>query len=500
VSISSSILHVEVSYVTPTREPGSQVPQEGALRRLSSASIGAKLTLRYTLAVSVTVTAVAIFVYLQVAHRINREARLLLELQAQELAHDFEAQAAEVGLDEAVAWMTTRAERLVKSSDPGLRLGIELVSRDGARLCAAGSLAEKAPPVSQAVLDGRRASLLRAVNVGEVRPHLSMAVGLSTGALQLTIDTERYAQNVRHVRDVLLWSLPVVLLATAGIGWLLARGSLRPISQITQTARRISAANLQETVPESGSGDELDRLAATLNDMLRRLSESLDGMRRFNANAAHQLRTPLTALSSELEVTLDRGRSSDEYQRVLEDALERVRQLAQGVDAMLRLSRVEAGLEPQGRGRVRLAGVLETVCEFFEPLAEDRRVKLEAAELPGDEVTGDASWLHELFSNLIANALQHTPPGGRVRLSCAPRGQDVVVVVCDTGAGMDAAAARGALDRFTRAPGATSGFGLGLPIASEIARAHGGSLVLQSEPGKGTTVEVRLPRSPEAPE
>jgi heavy metal sensor kinase len=468
------------------------------LRRVTALSIGAKLTLRYTVAVSITVTAVAAFVYAQVAHRINREARLLLELQAQELAQDFETQVGEGSFEAAVAWMGKRMERTVRRVDPSLRLGIELVSADGTRLGAAGSLREEAPPISQAVLDGRRKHLLRAVNVGESRPHLSMAVRVTGGAIQLTIDTERYASNVRHIRDVFLWSLPAVLFATALIGWFLARGSLRPISEMTATARRISAANLGERVPESGSGDELDRLAATLNEVFQRLSESLHGMRRFNANAAHQLRTPLTAISSELEVTLDKPRTSDEYGRVLEDALERVRNLARGVDAMLRLSRVEAGLEPRESAPARLGAVLETVCEFFEPLAEDKGVRLEASDLPAGEVTGDASWLHELFSNLIANALQHTPAGGRVHVSCTARGPEVVVAISDTGAGMDPETARRALERFVRAPGASSGFGLGLPIASEIARAHGGRLELRSEPGKGTTVEVRLPRSPVA--
>jgi signal transduction histidine kinase len=234
--------------------------------------------------------------------------------------------------------------------------------------------------------------------------------------------------------------------------------------------------------------------------MLRRLRQTLVGMRRFNANAAHQLRTPLTAISSQLEVTLDQTRSEEEYRRVLEDALDRVRHLARGVDAMLRLAQVEAGLEADARAPVRLATVLETVCEFFEPLAEDRSVTLDASRLPDDEVVGDASWLHELFSNLVANALQHTPDGGRVTVSGVREGDDVVVTVRDTGPGIPAEMVSRVLERFERAPSrlASSGFGLGLPIAREIARAHGGRLELRSEPGKGTRAEVRLPRRREA--
>ena len=485
----------------PSR-PGPAEGQNSAVGGRARLSIGAKLTLRYTAAVSVTLTAVAVFVYAQVAHRINREARLLLEVQAQELAAGFAAQVTESSFEEAVSWMTTRMERSVRSADPGLKLGIELVSEQGERILGAGSLRVAAPPVSQAVLDGRRPRLLRAINLGEALPYLSMAVRVPGGAVQVAINTERYASNVRHIRDVFLWSLPLVLVVTALIGWLLARGSLRPISQIAETARRIGGGNLAETVPESGSGDELDRLAATLNEMLGRIHDSLSHMRRFNANAAHQLRTPLTAISSEIEVTLEKTRGDEEYRHVLEDVLARVGSLARGVDAMLRLARVEAGLEPGTRVSVSLREVLETVREFFEPVAEEGGVALESRGVPDARVTGDASWLHELFSNLVANALHYTPAGGTVSLTGRLERDLVVIEVHDTGPGIPADQLARIFERFERAgpSGPGSGFGLGLPVAQEIARAHGGHIDVASEPGKGTTLSVRLPRRlPEEP-
>lgn len=475
--------------------PGPAGGRNSAVSGRARLSIGAKLTLRYTAAVSVTVTVVAGFLYAQVAHRINREARLLVEVQAQELAEGFAAQVAESSFEAATAWMAARMERSVRSAAPDLKLGIELVSRQGERILGAGSLRADAPPVSQAVLDGRQPRLLRAVNLGEALPYLSMAVRVPGGAVQLVIHTERYASNVRHIRDVFLWSLPIVLVITAALGWLLARSSLRPISQIAETARRIGGENLAETVPESGSGDELDQLAATLNEMLGRIQNSLSHMRRFNANAAHQLRTPLTAISSEIEVTLEKACSTDEYHRVLEDVLARVGTLARGVDAILRLAQVEAGLEPGSRVPVAVPEVLETVREFFEPVADEKGLVLESKAIPAAEIAGDASWLHELFSNLVANALHHTPAGGTVSLAGRLEQNDVVLEVRDTGPGIPVEQLPRIFERFERAGprGPGSGFGLGLPIAQEIARAHGGRIDAASEPGKGTTMSVWLP-------
>jgi signal transduction histidine kinase len=467
------------------------------IARLRRMSIGVKLTLRYTAAVSITVTAAATLVYAQVAQRVNREARLLLDAQAQELADAFASDVAQSSFDEAVALARPRIERTVRSTDPELALVAELVSRRGEVLASAGPRRDEAPPVSSAVLEGGTRKLLRAVNVGEDRAFLALEQAVPGGAIRLMMDTQRYANNVRYIRDVFALSLPPVLLVTALVGWLLARSSLRPISRITETARRITGESPSEQVPRTGSQDELDRLAETLNDMLGRLSRSMDRMRRFNANVAHQLRTPLTALSSQLEVTLEQPRDDEEYRRVLLDVLDRVRYLALGVEAMLRLAEVEAGLTPDAQQRVRLAEVIETVCEFFEPVALEKGVSLVAEPMPDAWVIGRAAWLHELFSNLVANALEYTPAGGRVALRARLSGDgNVVVDVSDTGPGIAPAQAERVFERFERAGSRAFGFGLGLPIAREIAHAHRGWIAVapRGEPdAMGATLSTCLP-------
>jgi two-component system heavy metal sensor histidine kinase CusS len=476
------------------------VPAEIALSaRRASLSIGAKLTLRYTLAVTVTLTVLAVFVYAQVAHRINREARLLLEVQAQELADDYRTELASGSAERAMTRLREHAQRSVGNAEPGLRLGVELVSADGQRRMALGSLQGDAPPVSRAVLEGSVPELLRAINVGRAQPYLSFAVQVPGGALRVAMDTARYADNVRHVRDVFLLAAPFVLIATALAGWLLARGSLRPIAQITSTAQQITASNLGEAVPQSGSGDELDQLAGTLNDMLSRIQTGLERMRRFNANVAHELRTPLTGISSQIEVTLEKSRDPEEYREVLAGVLSRAQHMAESVDAMLRMARVEAGIDPERRRPVVLGSVLETVVEFFEPVAEESGISLRLEEVPSARLLGDAAWLHQLFSNLVANALRHTPAGGRVELHVREEGEGVRVTVEDTGPGIAPAQLARIFERFERAEtSASGGTGLGLPIAREIAHAHGGRIDVDSTPGAGACFGVWLPRVAEA--
>jgi two-component system heavy metal sensor histidine kinase CusS len=233
--------------------------------------------------------------------------------------------------------------------------------------------------------------------------------------------------------------------------------------------------------------------------MLSRIQTGLERMRRFNANVAHELRTPLTGISSQIEVTLEKSRDPEEYREVLAGVLSRAQHMAESVDAMLRMARVEAGIDPERRRPVVLGSVLETVVEFFEPVAEESGISLRLEEVPSARLLGDAAWLHQLFSNLVANALRHTPAGGRVELHVREEGEGVRVTVEDTGPGIAPAQLARIFERFERAEtSASGGTGLGLPIAREIAHAHGGRIDVDSTPGAGACFGVWLPRVAEA--
>lgn len=461
-------------------------------RRLS---IGIRWTLRYTVAMAVTLAVFAVVVYSQVERRINREARLVTEIHAQTLVESLRSQREEHSPERVREWLAERLENTVRESDADLGLGIQVLDAAGEPVLAVGSLANTRLPLPRDVLRGRRSSSFRAVNLGGEHAHFVSLMAAPGGFVQVAIDTARYAENVEHVRQTFVIAFPLVLSLTALLGWLLARGSLRPIAAITDTARRISGSNLSERIATTGSEDELDRLAQTLNAMIERIEESVGRMRRFNANAAHELRTPLALICSQIELALEKPGDPAEPARVLRDVLARARHLARAVDALLRLSQVEEGLDREQVEPVPIGELLETVLEFFEPMAAQEGRVLEGGPFPSAEVLGDRSWLLQLFSNLVDNAIKYCAPGDRIRIAAELRGGEVVATVSDSGPGIPPEALAGIFDRFQRGapPRHREGFGLGLALAREIARAHGGRITAESDGRSGSTFSVALP-------
>jgi len=464
-------------------------------RRLS---IGARWALRYTAAMAITLGVFALVVQGQVARRINREAVVLTEVEARTLVDSIRTQTQEHSPEEVRTWLAARVEREVEEADPALGLGLEILDPQGRSLVAAGSLAGNSLPIPYDLVRGEAQRRTRAVNLGGEHAHLVTIEAAPGGFVRVAIDGKRYADNVEHIRDVLLAPLPAILVATALLGWALARGSLGSIAKITRTARRITGSNLREEVPLDGSGDELDQLAETLNQMIRRIRESVERIHRFNSNAAHELSTPLNAIRNQLGVTLERSRDPDEYRRVLDDVSDRVEHLSGAVESMLRLSRSEAGLDPDRVTDFDLAPVLEAVVEFFGPVGSDRGIDVTFA--PGSPVCvrGDPAWLQQVFSNLLDNAIKYGRTGDRIRLATELRGDWVAVSVADTGPGIPEAELETIFDRFQRSDRDRNrpGFGLGLALVREITLAHGGSVDVESQLDKGTTFTVWLPARP----
>ena len=452
-------------------------------------SIGVQWTLRYTLALLVTVSAFGFFTYTQIASRTESDARLVLELQVNEVA----AHTADGEPDV----MVDALERGIASADPELKLGFALFDEEGELIVARGSLARYPTPLPKGVLAGEDSSGADQVDRGENYPYLVMAVRAPAGFVQGALYMRPFVRNAREVRDIYLYSLPVLLLLTAGLGYGLARGSLRPLAEMNATARRISGTNLEERIPTTGSGDELDELAATLNDMIARIRRSVERTRRFSGNAAHELRTPLNALRSRLEVTLEQPRDAEEVRKALAETAAEVEGLSDVVHAMMRLAQSEAGLAPEQRTAVDVSSLLREVVDFFAPLAEEADVEL-VTDL-GDPawVPGDPPWLHELFANLLDNGIKYTHAGGCVEVTIERTHEAVIVRVRDDGIGIRAEDLSRIFEPFYRVGDRSMapGVGLGLPISREIARAHGGELSVESPPGEGATFTVRLPTS-----
>jgi heavy metal sensor kinase len=321
--------------------------------------------------------------------------------------------------------------------------------------------------------------------------------GRVTSVIQVGMSLESVTVTRRRFLLVMATVLPLALLFAGGGGWLLARRALRPVDRMTEAARRISAEHLDERLDTTGSGDELDRLAATLNDMLGRLDAAFRQVRQFSADASHELQTPLTILKGELEVALRAPRSPDEYQCVLASALEESERVARLVEGLLLLSRADAGVLRMDRQPLDLAELVLEVGESARVLAEAQGVALEFKSLAPVTIDGDRAHLRRLVLNLVDNAIKYTLARGRVTLSLQRDGKWAALRVADTGIGLAPEEQERVFQRFYRTPEAVAqgkeGSGLGLCIARSIAEAHGGRIQVESTPGQGSTFTVFLP-------
>jgi heavy metal sensor kinase len=268
---------------------------------------------------------------------------------------------------------------------------------------------------------------------------------------------------------------------------------------MTRTARRISAEDLSERVERTRTRDELDRLAETMNDMLARLEQAFAQSRRFAADAAHELRTPLAALRGTTEVALRGDRSPQEYRKVLASSLEEVERLIRLSEDLLLLSRSLAGPEP-AQERVDLEPLLLEGLDAGARLGQAAGVSVRIESAAPAVVRGDATALRRALLNLVENAVKYTPRGGKVELSLTAEEGTASLTVSDTGMGVDPADAERIFEPFVRLDAArsrdTGGAGLGLAIARSIVVAHRGTLSVESRPGSGSRFTIRLPLAP----
>jgi len=313
--------------------------------------------------------------------------------------------------------------------------------------------------------------------------------------IQAGLPLERMDHTLWRYTQTLLVLVPLGLLLAAAGGAGVARIALRRVDEMTRTARRITAEDLSRRVPVRGAGDELDRLAETLNGMLVRLESTVVQLRRFTADAAHELRTPLTVLKGGIEVALRAERSGEEYRAVLASSLEEVERVSRLAEDLLLLSRLTAGVEEE-RARVDLEPIVLEVFDVGSRLAQQTGVALRLAGAESATVIGQPRSLSRALMNLVENAIKYTPAGGKVELSLRTAEGHALLAVQDSGIGIAPADAERIFEPFVRLDAArareTGGSGLGLAIARSIVEAHGGTLAVESEPGAGSRFTIRL--------
>ena len=310
------------------------------------------------------------------------------------------------------------------------------------------------------------------------------------------IQTAQSFEDVNDTRHSLLVTLLIgvpFMAVLVGFGsYYLAARALAPIDEITETARRISAEDLGARLKLSNTNDEVGRLASTFNGMLGRLHAAFIRERQFTADASHELRTPLAAMLAILDAIRAKRRSPEEYEVALADLAKESERLRTLTENLLRLAQTSIPI-PCGHEATDLSMLLRDVTDSMRPLAESRGITMKCDVMEGLKVRGDNDDLIRLFVNLLENAVKYTLRG-EISVSAAVVGGFAIVAVQDTGIGIPAADLPYVFDRFYRVEKSRSegSAGLGLAIALEIVRSHGGSIDVRSEEGKGTTFEVQL--------
>ena len=326
------------------------------------------------------------------------------------------------------------------------------------------------------------------------------------GGIVTAAPTSQVELGPRELAGVLAMLAPLVLALSVGIGYFLVGRTLQPVERIVDEVEAISdGRSLHRRLAPLDTGDELARLTGTLNAMLARLERSFASLRRFTADASHELKTPLTVLRGGIERSITHPQVPAEVLATLDETLGEVNRMAEMVDSLLMLARADEGRAPLHLETFDLRELLAEAAETASLLGEQAGVEVEVAE-PADPIilAADRGRIRQLLTNLLTNAIKYTPAGGRVAIACRPESGAVRLDVLDTGIGIAPGDLPNIFERFWRADPARSrtgerpGVGLGLAICRWIAEAHGGSISVQSRPGRGTTFTVSLPLTAES--
>jgi heavy metal sensor kinase len=288
------------------------------------------------------------------------------------------------------------------------------------------------------------------------------------------------------------------------VGWFLAVHALKPFDEVARTAEQITSEKLNTQIENARGEQEVQRLVQSFNSMVARLSQSFNQMRKFNANVAHELRTPLAILQGENEVALRSGTIPEDVRAVLISNLEELGRLSRIVNDLLTLSEIDAGAQVLVRQPVNLKSLIGDLADQMQLLAMERNIQIEAGDLADVFVEADDLWLRRAVLNLIDNAIKYSRDGGRIQISMSREGPRVRIHIRDEGIGISKQDQLFIFDRLFRADPArnrsSGGSGLGLSLVKWIVEAHNGRIGVTSEPDQGTDFEVDLPLLPVVPE
>jgi heavy metal sensor kinase len=338
-----------------------------------------------------------------------------------------------------------------------------------------------------------------------------------TKIVQIASSLEGVEDALNTLFIILIVTVPLALMVASLGGQFLAHKALKPVDNITQTARVITSQNLNQRITPPKVKDEISRLIETFNEMISRLDQSFRQIKQFSSDASHELKTPLTILKGEVEVTLRKERTPQEYQQTLKSNLEEINRMSQIVEDLLLLSRADTGEIRLNIEDINLTEILNEVVTQMDRLAQSKGLYLSTSNHHQDiHIFGDALRIRELFINLIENGIKYTEEGGSIHITLQKENTPPVrshsdweggekngfvkVIISDTGIGIAKEDQERIFSRFFRVDKARSrergGSGLGLSICKWIVEAHQGEIVVESELGKGSSFIVKLPLFP----
>ena len=336
--------------------------------------------------------------------------------------------------------------------------------------------------------------------VGDLRTlrAVTPANPLGIASVQLGSSMSLYNEDLDLIDRIVAGAVVMILVVAPLCGYWLAGIATRDLEAMTAKASSLRPTQLNERLPYRGVDDEFDRLADTVNHLLARIATFVDERRRFLADAAHELRTPIAAIRSSIEVALNSERSREDYRELLEQVLTESDSLEILINQVLLLSEANATVDRAAPEKVPLNEVVAKAVDMFAGVAESRDIELNATIASDVVINGARRHLHQVVSNLLDNAIKYTPEGGRVNLTLSQSGGVARLEVVDNGVGVSAEDLPRIFERFFRADRArqrddTRGTGLGLSICQSIVETHGGEITCQSQFGEGTTFTVQLP-------
>ena len=461
-----------------------------AKMRKFSRTLAVRLTLSYA-SIFVAASLIAFLVlYMLVKSNIDNRMDSLLDDQAKECAAILASKGVE-GL---------KAEFNNVSATIGTHdIYLKFLAPDGHSIFESDNSVWKQVPVEMNIVKRLKADTpsfeTLAVPGHHIRVRAIYALMPGNNVLQIVQSLKENQRVLESFRMVFVAAIAVVMMLAVVLGFIISRRTLSKVEEVTQTATRIAAGQLDQRVPLRGDGSELDQLAATFNGMLDRIQTLIKEMREINDNIAHDLRSPVTRLRGIAETTLTARRSQKDYEDLAAGTVEECDRMLAMINTLLDISEAEGGVTKIAKEKCDIVQMVKDACDLFQPVAEDKKITIEAQVPAVCEANVDVQKLQRALSNLLDNAIKFNSARGRVAVTLLREDNGFSIEIRDTGSGIAQADLPRLFERFYRSDRSRTeiGNGLGLSLARALIRIQGGDIHVISAPNSGSSFTITLP-------